>query len=131
MGAGASELGRLRAFPAIGLSDAHRGIWVSAKETRRDIRCSVVLIRLSHVRPLMRGINLDGDDVMAWTDEDDVMAWTFESALENAVITIVARDDARGSYAIRVGVLRTPVVIELRESPTIGGQFEFRTSHAI
>ena len=58
------------------------------------------------------------------------MAWTFDEALDDALVTVVRRDDSTGTFEFRVGELETVITIELcrfmdREHT------EFWRSHAI
>lgn len=58
------------------------------------------------------------------------MPWTLDTALEDDLVTVEERNDTIGSYAIRVGTLKTLVFIELRRLLN-SDHIEFNVSHSI
>jgi len=58
------------------------------------------------------------------------MAWTIDSALEDELVTVVSREDAKETYHILIGELKTIVTIKLSSKGNTSGTF-FSTSHAI
>lgn len=61
-------------------------------------------------------------------DPDDVLV-TIDSALNNPLVRVVARDDAKGAYEIRIGELNTIVSVTLERRADLG--FVFKVSHHI
>ncbi|WP_234732397.1 hypothetical protein [Acidocella facilis] len=58
------------------------------------------------------------------------MAYTIDSILNDPLITVIARDDEMGSFAIKIGTLKTIITIELGRYHTTETT-KFKLSHAI
>src|SRR4051812_24905499 len=57
------------------------------------------------------------------------MRLTVKRALENDLVTVIEQNRSAGKYRVRIGILKTPVTIELK--PYSGRRTQFLTSHRI
>ena len=58
------------------------------------------------------------------------MVYTFDSVLQDDVVTVVTRDDEKSIFVVCIGVLETPVTIELGRFMD-SDRTKFQASHAI
>ena len=58
------------------------------------------------------------------------MDYTFDSVLQDDVVTVVTRDDEKGTFVICIGVLKTHVTIELGRY-MVSDETKFQVSHVI
>jgi len=59
------------------------------------------------------------------------MAWTIDEALNDELVHVISRDDARGVFILRIGTLQTAVKITLRRTRGKPGATAYTQSHAI
>ena len=58
------------------------------------------------------------------------MSYTTDSALDDGLVTVIARDDDLGEYEIRLGELETKVTVRLARLMT-SNRTRFETSHVV
>jgi len=58
------------------------------------------------------------------------MAYTFDDALNDSLVTVVRRDDSRGAFEVKIGLLKTIVAIDLGRSMD-SNRTKYSVSHSI